>query len=104
MIAGTVLAIRKGSFTVLDFSRTFRRKYPKEWRILTSRFGTYGSKRRYTVTTYLSNRLDQYSQKTDSLLVPFVRFKEGRFRGYRRTTAKEKCVFGSPWIAVFRKR
>ena len=56
------------------------------------------------MTTYLSNRLDLYSRKPGSLLVPFTRWSKGRFQDYRRTTAEERERFGSPWIAVFRKR
>jgi hypothetical protein len=101
-ILDTIKKISKDSFTVLDFVQLFKRLYPEEWHQLVERFGTFGEKRRYTTTTYLSNRLDIYSQKTDSLLVPFARWKQARFKDYRRTTEEEK--FGSPWIAVFKKK
>jgi len=71
---------------------------------LLRRFGLFGARRRYTVATYLSNRLDVYSQKSHSILAPFARYKQTEFKDYRRTTEEEKKVFGSPWIAVFRKR
>jgi hypothetical protein len=81
---------------------TFKEKYLVDWTNLVQRFGQFGSKRRYTVTTYLSNRLDVYSQKPGSLLEPFTRYKQAKFKDYRRTTHEEKEVFGSLWIAVFR--
>jgi hypothetical protein len=63
--------------------------------MLIERFGLFGSKRRYTLTTYSSNRLDLYSHERNSLLFPFTRCKEARFRDYRKTTDKEKKVLGS---------
>ena len=93
-----------GSFTVLDFMKILRLIYPEDWKRLVKRFGTFGRKRRYTVTTYLSNRLDIYSQKPRSILVPFIRYKQGKFTDYRRTTEEEKKVFGSRWIAVYKKK
>jgi hypothetical protein len=97
-------AVTNESFTVLDFMTIFKRKYPADWKSLVERFGQFGSKSRYTVTTYLSNRLDVYSQKPCSLLRPFTRYSKAEFRDYRRTTLEERKVFGSPWIAVFRKK
>jgi len=96
--------VSKTTFTVLDFIEAFKNLYPEEWKQLVERFGLFGSKRRYTVTTYLSNRLDVYSQKPHSILVPFTRYKQGKFRDYRKTTEEEKKVFGSPWIAVYKKK
>ncbi len=98
------MAIPQDSFTILDFIQIFRRRYPEDWTRLTERFGEFGEKRRYTVTTYLSNRLDVYSQKPHSVLRPLTHWSEGRFADRRRTTTEERKVFGSPWIAVFRKR
>jgi hypothetical protein len=103
-IEETVRAVANDSFTVLDFVAVFREKYPVDWKNLVNRFGQFGSKRRYTVTTYFSNRLDMYSQKPDSLLEPFTRYKQAKFKDYGRTTPKERKVFGSFWIAVFRKK
>jgi len=103
-IAGTVRRIRKAAFSVLDFIEVFRSAYPSEWRRLSARFGRFGEKRRYTVTTYLSNRLDLYSRKPRSLIRPFTRYREGKFKDYRRATKEERRRFGSPWIAVFRKK
>jgi hypothetical protein len=54
------------------------------------KFGLFGGKRRYTVATYFSNRLDVYSQKTHSIPFPLIRYKEGKFKDYRRTTEDEK--------------
>ena len=102
-IEETIKKIRKDSFTVLDFIEVFRRVYPEDWERMVERFGFFGSKRRYTVATYLSNRIDVYSQKLYSILVPFTRYKE-KFKDYRKTTGEEKKVFGSPWIAVYKKR
>jgi hypothetical protein len=103
-IRETVRAVAEESLTVLDFIRIFKEKYPIAWGNLAKRFGQFGSKRRYTVTTYLSNRLDLYSQKPYSLLEPFTRYKQAKFKDYRRTTLEERKVFGSLWIAVFRKK
>jgi hypothetical protein len=103
-IEETIRKISATSFTVLDFMEVFEVLHPAEWRMLMERYGLYGDKRRYTATTYLSNRLDTYSQKPHSLLIRFVRYKEGGFRDYSRTTDGERMKFGSPWIAVFRKR
>jgi hypothetical protein len=100
----TIRNVTNDSFTVLDFMVTFKEKYLVEWKNLVQRFGQFGSKRRYTVTTYLSNRLDVYSQKAGSLLEPFTRYKQAKFKDYRRTTPEEREVFGSLWIAVFRKK
>jgi hypothetical protein len=103
-ITQTIKAIRQSSFTVLEFIETFKQQYPKEWKQLVQRFGQSGQKRRYTVTTYLSNRLDLHSQKPHSLLVPFTRYSKGKFRDCRRTTEEEQKHFGGSWIAVFRKK
>jgi len=103
-IEETIKNIPEDWFTVLDFTEVFRRNYPEEWKRLVERFGLFGSKRRYTVTTYFSNRLDVYSQKPYSILAPFTRYKEGKFKDYRRTTEEERKVFGSPWIAVYQKK
>jgi hypothetical protein len=103
-IEQTIRAVTGDSFTVLDFMAAFKRKYPLNWDELVERFGQFGSKRRYTVTTYLSNRLDVYSQKPNSFLEPFTRYKQAKFKDYRRTTLEERKVFGSIWIAVFRKK
>jgi len=103
-IEETINNIHKETFTVLDFIETFRNLYPDGWKRLVERFGLFGSKKRYTVATYLSNRLDVYSQKSYSLLVQFTRYKEGKFRDYRKTTEEERKVFGSPWIAAYKKK
>ena len=103
-IEETIKRIPKNSFTVLDFIEVFKVLYPEDWERLVQRFGQFGEKRRYTVTTYLSNRLDLYSRKPNSLLVTFTRYSEGKFKDYRRTTKEEKKYFGSPWIAVFKKK
>lgn len=103
-IERTIEAVIRSSFTVLDFMAIFKEKYPLDWKNLVDRFGQFGSKRRYTVTTYFSNRLDIYSQKPHSLIEPFTRYKQAEFKDYRRTTPEERRIFGSLWIAVFRKK
>jgi len=100
----TIKRIPQSSFTVLDFIVVFKDLYPEDWKRLAKRFGQFGEKRRYTVTTYLSNRLDLYSQIPRSLLYAFTRYSEGKFKDYRKTTKEEKKYFGSPWIAVFKKK
>jgi hypothetical protein len=103
-IERTIRAVTNNSFTVLDFTAAFRNNYPVDWDKLVKRFGQFGSKRRYTITTYFSNRLDIFSQKPNSILEPFTRYKQARLKDYRRTTPEERKVFGSLWIAVFRKK
>lgn len=56
-IKESIKNISKDSFTVLDFMDVFREMYSEDWRRLVKRFGLFGSKRRYTVATYFSNRL-----------------------------------------------
>jgi hypothetical protein len=103
-IEDTIKKMRQSSFTVLEFIEIFKMLYPLDWDRLVKRFGTFGEKRRYTASTYFSNRLDVYFQKPDSVLVPFVRWKQNKFQDRRRITEEEKKSFGSPWIAVFRKK
>jgi hypothetical protein len=103
-IEETIKRISQSSFTVLDFIDVFKELYPQDWKRLVKRFGQFGEKRRYTVTTYLSNRLDLYSRKPYSLLLPFTRYSEGKFKDYRKVTKEERKHFGSPWIAVFKKK
>jgi hypothetical protein len=100
----TIRAIPTGEFTVLEFADVLAEMYPDDWRMLLARFGTFGEKRRYTISTYLSNRLEEYSRKPASLLEPHPHYGEDRERGYRRPTSQEKRRFGSPWIAVCRKK
>ena len=102
-IEETITNILGDSFTVLDFIEALKAEYPEDWKRLVERFGLYGSKKRYTVTTYLSNRLDVYSRKPYSRLLPLTRFNKSK-TDYRRPTKQEKEVFGSPWIAVYKKR
>lgn len=103
-IAETVRSVPQGSFTILDFMEAFRSLYPEDWTRLVQRYGEFGEKRRYTVTTYLSNRLDLYSREPGSLLLPLTPYSEDRTKDYRRSTEGERKRFGSPWIAVLRKR
>lgn len=103
-IEETIRQILLASFTVLNFVRVFEVLHPDAWKRLTERFGQFGEKRRYTVNTYFANRLDVYSQKPYSLLRPFVRYSQTPFKDYRKTTEEERSHFGSPWIAVFKKK
>lgn len=103
-IVETITNIPAISFTVLQFIDVFQLLYPLDWQRLVQRYGLYGEKRRYTVTTYLSNRLDLYSKQLDSLLLPLTPYSEDRSKDYRRPTKEERKRFGSPWIAVFKKR
>jgi hypothetical protein len=100
----TIKRIPQDAFTVLDFIEVLKEQYPEDWRNLLERFGQFGQKRRYTATTYLSNRLDVYSQQPDSLLRPFTRYSKGKFKDYRKPNEEEQKHFGSPWIAIFKKR
>jgi hypothetical protein len=103
-LEAVIKKMRRPSFTILDFIPVLKRSYSQDWKRLMARFGEFGEKRRYTITIYLSNRLDFYSHKPGSLLVPFLRYSQAGFKGYRRTTERERKIFGSPWIAVFRKK
>ncbi|MFQ6065001.1 MAG: hypothetical protein ACE5L6_05945 [Candidatus Bathyarchaeia archaeon] len=103
-IKQTILRIPESSFTVLDFIEVFQELYGEDWKRLVKRFGQFGEKRKYTVNTYLSNRLDLYSQKPHSLLHPFIRYSKGKFKDYRKPTKEEQKHFGRSWIALFRKK
>lgn len=92
------------SFTGLDFMKKSESICPEVWEKLVKRFGLFGSKRKYTLATYLSNRLDTCSHKPYSILIAFTNYSEGRFKDYRKTTEEEKRYFGSPWIAIYRKK
>lgn len=103
-IVATIRHIPSHSFTVLDFIEVFKTLWPDDWQRLVERFGQLGEKRRYTVTIYLSNRLDVYSQKPGSLLQPLIHYSQAEFKDRRRTSKQERQRFGSPWIAVFKKK
>jgi hypothetical protein len=103
-IEETIRRIPANEFTVLDFTDVFKSLYPDDWGRLVERFGQLGEKRRYTVTTYLSNRLDVYSRKSHSLLRPFTPYSKAKFTDYRKPTEEERERFGSSWIALFRKK
>jgi membrane-bound lytic murein transglycosylase MltF len=102
-LAQTIDRLRGNSFTVLDFMVTFKGLFPDEWEALVERFGMFGEKRRYTVATYLANRLYAYSHKSESCLIPFRKYASAIRGDYRRATKEERKVFGSPWIAIYRK-
>jgi hypothetical protein len=103
-LAQTVERLPENHFTVLDFMVTFEGLFPDEWQVLVERFGLFGEKKRYTVATYLANRLYAYSRKSESCLAPFQRYAGCGKGDYRRATKEERRYFGSPWIAMFRKR
>jgi hypothetical protein len=96
--------VPQDAFTVLDFIKSLKQLHPEDWRHLAERFDQYGQGRRYTVATYLSNWFDLYSQKPESLLSPFTRHSQGRFKEYRRSSEEERDQFGGSWIAVFRNK
>ncbi|MCJ2520415.1 MAG: hypothetical protein LN412_05645 [Candidatus Thermoplasmatota archaeon] len=45
------------AFTILDFATAFERLHATVWAHLEERYGLYGSGTRYSVMTYLSNRM-----------------------------------------------
>jgi hypothetical protein len=94
-IERTIRAVTNVSFTVLDFMAVFKMEYPEDWKNLVERFGQFGSKRRYTVTTYFSNRLDVYSQKPSSLLEPFTRYKQAKFKDLEEPHPKKERSLGA---------
>lgn len=102
-IIETIYKLPESSFTILDFMGTIKELFPEKWDKLIERFGLFGEKRRYTVATYLANRLYIYSQKHQSCLIPFRKYKKGGKGDYRRATSEERKFFGSPWIAIYRK-
>jgi hypothetical protein len=103
-IMETIAKLFKHSFTILDFMKTVKELFPGEWQKLVERFGLFGEKRRYTVATYLANRLYVHSHKPSSCLEPFRKYVKGGEGDYRRATKEEKEFFGSPWIAIYRKK
>ncbi|MDI7277290.1 MAG: hypothetical protein QME94_15040 [Anaerolineae bacterium] len=94
------------AFTTLDFAAAFAEQYPDLWQRLIARYGLYGSGTRYSVLTYLGNRLSSYSRRrSQALLEPMpVGWKSKQERYLRRSTPEERERFGSYWIAVFRRR
>ncbi len=95
-IARTIVEIPLETFTVLDFIRVFQKLFPSDWESLIKRYGSPWEKRKYTINTYLSNWLDVYSQKPHSLLKPFTRYSEAKFKDYRRPTPEEHKYFKGP--------
>ncbi len=95
-IEQTIKGLSQDSFTVLDFTAAFKELYPQDWTRLVERLGELGQGRRYTVNTYLSNRLDVYSHKPGSLLMPFLRYSEAKFADYRKPTVEERKRFWQP--------
>jgi len=37
-------------------------------------------------------------------LIKFTRYREGKFKDYRKTTDEERKAFGSPWMAIYSKK
>jgi len=103
-IIETIRYIPQNSFTVLDFIRVFKRLFSKDWNRLTEKFGQPSEKRKYTLNTYLSNRLDVYSQKPMSILQPFTRYSTGKFKDYRRLAEEDRTIFKGSWVALFKKK
>jgi len=94
------------AFTVLDFADVFAESFPLRWAQLVDRYGLYGSGTRYSVLTYLGNRIGSYSRRKEpNLLEPTPSGwtpEEGPF--LRRTSPEERKRFGSHWIVVYRRR
>lgn len=90
-IIETIEKIQKDFFTIFDFMETFIKLCPEEWENLIRRYGLFGKKRRYTVATYLANRLYTYPHKSNSLLKPFQKYKkEGKEITEKQPKKKEK--------------
>jgi hypothetical protein len=102
-IIETIRKLPQDFFTILEFMETFKKLFPDDWKRLVERFGLFGEKKRYTVATYLANRIYTYSHKPNSLLKPFRRYTKGKKDDYRRATKEERESFGSLWIAIYRK-
>jgi len=102
----TVIRQMPDAFTILDFVAVFGEQFPDLWQQLVDRYGLYGSGTRYSALTYLSNRLSSYSKrKVPGLLEPMpIGWKPEESRYLRRSTREERQHFGSPWIAVYRRR
>jgi hypothetical protein len=103
-IMETIEKLPGSSFTILDFMTAFKELFPDQWQNLVEKFGLFGEKKRYTVAIYLANRLYLSSHKPQSCLKPFQKYKKGGKGDYRRTTKEEKEFFGSPFIAIYRRR
>ena len=102
-IIETIEKLPKSSSTILDFMETFKELFPDEWQRLVERFGLFGKKKRYTVATYLANRLYVCSHNPESRLESFRKYGKGGKGDYRRATKDERKFFGSPWIAIYHK-
>ncbi len=93
------------SFSILAFADAFAAAFPDRWDALVERYGLYGSGTRYSVLTYLGNRLSSYSRRTEAnLLEPTPEGwspREGPF--LRRSTDEERERFGSAWMVVYRR-
>ncbi len=103
-ITAPIRQISSRSFTLLDFSEVLKTMCPVDGQRLVARFGQFGEKRRFTVTTYLSSQLDVYSPKPDSHLRPLTRNTTASFKDYRTASAQERQRFGSPRMAIFKKK
>lgn len=102
-IIETIEKLPNNSFSILDFMGIFKRSFPHDWKRLVERFGLFGEKKRYTVATYLANRLYVCSHKPGSILKPFCKYTKGKKPDYRRATKEERESFGNHWIAIYRK-
>lgn len=103
-IVVTIKRLRKNSFSILNFVETFKKIFPDDFNKLTERFGLFGEKKRYTIATYLANRLYIHSHKPSSVLKPFQKYSNGVKRDYRIATKEERESFGSRWMAIYRKK
>jgi len=95
--------INEKIFTSLDFARAYKAIYTEDWTTLVKRYGNIGDSDRYTILDYLSNRLEYYSQKQESLLKMIPRFSGEKNIFFREPTEDEKQYFDTPKIMVFHK-
>lgn len=102
-VVATIKVLRKNSFSIIDFIETFKKIYPDDFKKLAERFGLFGEKKRYTIATYLANRLYIHSHKPSSVLKPFQKYSKGMMRDYRIAAKGERESFGSRWMAIYRK-
>lgn len=103
----TIAAIPTKSFTIIDFIRAFNDLFPEAWDQLVIAFGLKGdgTRRGYTATVYLGNRLWMMTKKPGSPLLPMVPWQKGGVEtpGQRRATPAERAMGAEGIIRVFRK-
>jgi hypothetical protein len=104
MIASTIPRIPASEFTVLDFIDAFQLAYPQIWKQIEDRYGTYGEKRQYTSSCYISQKIQRFSWKDQELLEPHTPWTVDKEKDFRFPSDKEKERTGGRIIAVYRKK